>query len=197
MSCNKCQNCNGCQDHNCSCSKIPCGCSDVKHETPCGYTDCGSGNERCDDVQCTECVSYCGSTFQVESPGGILKVESGERLDQILQKFALMITKGLGACTADNVHHAPYNLYAEGITNTTASIVWSGISSLSVGVNVFYDTVIAPSGWVQSNSAILIPAVSDFIVTTLNPDTEYKIKLQSTDGSTVCDTVEILIKTLA
>jgi len=182
--------------NNCNSSNNPCGCKDTTLTTPCSYTQCGVGNERCDDVQCAECVSYCGTSFQIESPGGILKVESGERLDQIIQKFALIITKGLGACTADNVHHAPYNLYAETITNTTTSITWNGISSISIGVNVFYDTVISPSGWIQANTSLLIPTVSDFTITELNPDTEYKIKLQSTTGNGTCDTLEILIKTL-
>jgi hypothetical protein len=184
--------CTGCNN-----SSNPCGCKDTGLTTPCGYTQCGVGNERCDDVQCAECVSYCGTSFQIESPGGILKVESGERLDSILQKFALMIVNGVGPCTADNVHHAPYNLYAEGITNTTVSIVWDSISSLSLGVNVFFDTVLTPSGWVQANSLVIIPAVSTFEITGLNPNTDYKIKLTSTDGSALCDSVEILVKTLA
>lgn len=197
MACNNnCENCNGCQDSNCSCSKLPCGCSDVAYETQCGYTQCGVGNERCDDVQCVECVSYCGTSFQIETTNGILKIDSGERLDQVIQKFALMIANGLGACTANNVHHAPYNVYAENITDTSLSIVWNNISSLSLGINVFYDTLTNPSGWVQANSVLLTASINDFNITTLSPDTEYKIKLTSTDGGTLCDSVEILVKTL-
>ena len=198
MACNnKCNSCGDCTDCNCNCSKLPCGCSDIRHETPCGYTDCSPGNERCDDVQCTECVSYCGSTFQVETPGGILKVNSGERLDQIIQKFSLMIANGLGVCTADNVHHAPYNVYAEDITDTTLSVVWGGISSLSTSFNVYFDTVAGPTGWVLANTLPIATAVSDFQITALTPATEYKIKVVSTFGGSVCDSVEILVTTLA
>ena len=51
---------------NCSnCNTDPCGCQDHGLTTPCTYTNCATGNERCDDVQCTECVSYCGTSFQV------------------------------------------------------------------------------------------------------------------------------------
>jgi hypothetical protein len=186
MSCTNCNN------------SSPCGCKDTALTTPCGYTQCGIGNERCDDVQCTECVSYCGTSFQVTTPEGVLKIDSGERLDQIIQKFALMIANGLGACNADNVHHAPYNLYAEGSTNTTISIIWNGISSLSEGVHIYYDTVISPSGWVQANTTLLDPAVLDFTIITLSPNTEYKIKLTSLYGimDNACDSVEILVTTL-
>lgn len=183
---------------NCNtCKSSPCGCSDHSLTTTCGYTDCSPGKERCDDVQCTECVSYCGSTFQVETPSGILKVNSGERLDQIIQKFSLIIANGLGTCTADNVHHAPYNLYAEDITDTTITAVWGGISSLSTAFNVYYDTVTAPSGWVLANATPLATAIDDFEISLLAPNTEYKIKVVSLFGSLTCDSVEILVTTTA
>jgi len=183
----------------CKCNKCnsnPCGCKDHGLTTPCAYTECGVGNERCDDIQCTECVSYCGSTFRIETSSGILKVESGERLDQILQKFALMIANGIDVCTADNVHHAPYNLYADKITSTTVDIVWDGISSLSESFSVYYDTVDAPSGWTQANTNALATAVNTYTVEELDPETEYKIKVVSTFGSNTCDSVEILVTTL-
>lgn len=181
----------------CNKTSNPCGCKDTALTTPCGYTKCDTGNERCDDVQCTECVSYCGTSFQIETPGGILKVDSGERLDQVIQKFALMIANGLGTCTATNVHHAPYNVYAEDITDTTLSVVWGGISSLSASFDVYFDTVTSPTGWVQVNTLPIATAVSDFQITALTPATEYKIKVVSTFGGSTCDSVEILATTLA
>lgn len=185
--------CNSCD----KCKSSTCGCNDHSLTTTCGYTDCSPGNERCDDVQCAECVSYCGTSFRVETPGGSLKVESGERLDQIVQKFALMIANGLGVCTADNVHHAPYNVYAEDITDTTLSVVWGGISSLSTAFDVYFDTVTSPTGWIQANALPIATAVSDFQITALTPATEYKIKVVSTFGGSTCDSVEILVTTLA
>lgn len=179
-----------------NCNSDPCGCKDHGLTTPCGYTECGVGNERCDDVQCAECVSYCGTSFQVESSVGLFKIESGERLDQILQKMALMLVNGFGLCNADNVHHAPYNLYAEGITNTTVDVVWGGISSLSTSFSVYYDTVLTPSGWTPANTTALAPAINNFTIINLAPNTEYKIKVVSTFGAVTCDSVEILITTL-
>lgn len=182
---------------NCSsCDSNPCGCKDHALTTPCGYTQCGVGNERCDDVQCAECVSYCGTSFQVESSSGLFKVESGERLDQIIQRMALMIVNGFGSCNASNVHHAPYNLYAQNISSTSLSVVWNGISSLSTSFDVYFDTVISPSGWVQLNILPIAIATSDFQITGLAPSTEYKIKVVSSFGSLTCDSVEILVTTL-
>lgn len=196
MSCNKCENCNGCQDQSCSCSKIPCGCKDVALSGPCGYTLCTTGAERCDDIQCAECVSYCGTSFQIETAQGIVKFEAGERLDQIIQKLAVFSALGVGNCTAENVHHAPYNVYAEGIEKNKATVVWGGISSLSEGFKVYYDTVVSPTGWTQANTNLISVSETTFEILELAPATEYKIKVTSIFGGAYCDSVEILIATL-
>lgn len=186
----------------CNCNKCnpnkPCGCADSALHTPCSYTDCSVGSERCEDIQCAECVSYCGTAFQVveKQSGDIFKIDTGERLDMILQKLALMIVNGFGTCNADNVHHAPYNVYATNITKTTATILWNGESTLTTGISVYFDTVIAPSGWVLANTTPVAPTVLTYQLTGLAPSTQYKIKLVSNDGSTLCDSVEILITTL-
>ena len=120
-----------CKCNNCDPQKA-CGCTDSSLTTPCTYSDCSVGSERCADVQCAECVSYCGTSFEVESSGGFfIRVNTGERLDSIVQRLALMMSKGLGACTADNVHHAPYNVFATSITKDSAVIQWNDVSSLS------------------------------------------------------------------
>ena len=177
--------------------KSNCGCSDNSVPMPCTYTDCGVGNERCSDIQCAECVSYCGTTFQVVTDSGNFKVEKGERLDSIIQKLVLATIKGFPGCSADNVHHAPYNLYAETIGSTSVNIVWNGESSETAGIDVQYDTLISPSGWVTANTVPVAPEVFKFEIKELAPSTNYKIKLVSTDGSSTCDSVEILITTLS
>lgn len=184
----------------CNCNKCnpnkPCGCADSALHTPCTYTNCGVGSERCDDVQCAECVSYCGTSFQVERAGNIFKVESGERLDMILQKLALMVVNGFGACNADNVHHAPYNVYATGITNTTINLVWDGESSLTTGVSVYYNNYTTPGPWILANSTPVAPNVNTYQITMLAPNTTYKIKLVASNGTSTCDSVEIIVTTL-
>ena len=54
----------------CNCTKCSqnCGCADTALTNACTYTDCSVGSERCSDVQCAECVSYCGTSFQNTTP---------------------------------------------------------------------------------------------------------------------------------
>ena len=186
---------------NCSnCNTDPCGCQDHGLTTPCTYTNCATGNERCDDVQCTECVSYCGTSFQVKDVSeNVLKVITGERLDQIIQKFALMIANGFGAGNVDNLHHAPYNVYAEAITDTSITVVWNGVSIATDHFDVFVDS---GSGYSQTSAnANTIGDINKestkFVLTNLTPNTEHKIKVQSTYLSDTTDSVELIVSTLA
>lgn len=179
----------------CNCNKCnpnKCGCSDPAISNPCTYTDCSVGSERCSEVSCTECISYCGTSFQVGEVGEIIKIDTGERLDLIIQKLALMISKGVGACTADDVHHAPYNLYAANITNNSAMILWNGESTLTSQIEVFIDP---GTGYVSAG--VVSPTVLELALTGLVAATDYKVKLTSTDaGAATCDSVEILFTTL-
>lgn len=182
-------------NNNCDCN-TNCNCNDTTITTPCSYTNCEPGNERCVSITCTECVSYCGTSFQVENNGNLLKVASGERLDSILQKFAIAIANGFGECVADNVHHAPYNIYASNVTKTSAVIIWTDESSETVSLSIQYDTVINPSGWLPATDPDLSSGVFTYTINNLTPGTEYKVKIVSKDSNlNVCESVQILIKT--
>ena len=188
---------------NCSnCNTDPCGCQDHGLTTPCTYTNCATGNERCDDVQCTECVSYCGTSFQVIGGSeNVLKVVTGERLDQIIQKFALMIANGFGTGNADNVHHAPYNVYAEAITDTSITVVWNGISTGLTGdmeLDIYVDSGGGYGVSPVNANGINPSATTKFIITNLASDTEHKIKVQSKlNSADPQDSVELIVRTLA
>jgi len=180
----------------CNCTKCnpnkPCGCLDPALTNPCSYTDCSVGSERCADIQCAECVSYCGTTFQVGGVGTLIKIETGERLDSIVQKFALMISAGVGVCTADDLHHAPYNVYAANITNNSAVIVWNSESTATTQIEVFVDS---GSGYVSAG--IVAPTILQLALIILVSATDHKVKLVSTDSlAATCDSVEILFTTL-
>ena len=181
---------------NCNCNKCNptrgCGCADSPDRTPCSYSDCSVGSERCSDVQCAECVSYCGTSFQVGNSTEVIKIETGDRLDSIIQKFALMISQGVGACTADDVHHAPYNVYATAITNAGVTILWNAESTDTTSIGVWADP---GTGYVLVDT--VAPTVLQSIVTGLTPATDYKIKLISTDAlAASCDSVELIVATL-
>ena len=189
MACNTCNNCG---------NSSPCGCKDHGLSTPCGYTDCGPGNERCDDIQCAECVSYCGTTFRLETEGGTLEIQQGERLDSIIQKLSLIIVNGLGACTATDVHHAPYNVYAQDISGTTATVVWSGTSSLTAALDIYYRVdSLTPGPWIQANTLAISPLVNTFTITNLAPGIKYVAYIKSEDTlANPCDSVQIVFTTV-
>ena len=164
----------------CNCTKCStkCGCSDTALTNPCTYTDCSVGSERCDDIQCAECVSYCGTSFQIGATNSQIVINSGERLDSIIQKFSMMIANGLGACTSDDV-------------------LWDGIWSSSTGFNIYIDTQIAPGGWVLQNSALIATTISNYTITNLSAGTAYKVKVQDAGIGSSCQPIEILFSTLA
>ena len=103
-----------------------------------------------------------------------------------------MISQGVGLCTADDVHHAPYNVYAANITNSSAMILWNGESTLTTQIEVFIDD---GTGYISAGTAA--PTVLQLALTGLVSATDYKVKLTSTDAlAATCDSVEILFTTL-
>jgi|TARA_R110000796_G_scaffold99977_3_gene208444 hypothetical protein len=183
----------------CNCTKCSskCGCADTALTNACTYTDCSVGSERCDDIQCASCVSYCGTSFQIGVTGQLLSITSGERLDSIIQKFASMISNGLGACTSSDLVHNPYNSYAGVVTSSTINVLWDGIWSSSTGLNVYYDTQISPSGWVLANATPIVTTISNYTITNLTASTAYKIKIQDSQIGAGCEPIELLVSTIA
>jgi hypothetical protein len=183
----------------CNCTKCSqkCSCADTAITNACTYTDCSVGSERCDDIQCAACVSYCGTSFQIGVTGQLIQVTSGERLDSIIQKFASILSQGLGACTSNDVVHNPYNSYAGTVTSSTITVLWDGVYSSSTGFNVYYDTQVNPSGWTLANSATIVTTLRDFTITNLAASTAYKIKVQDAGIGAGCEPIELLVSTIA
>ena len=183
----------------CNCTKCSqkCGCADTAITNACTYTDCSVGNERCDDVQCAACVSYCGTSFQIGITGELIQVTSGERLDSIIQKFASILSQGLGACTSNDVVHNPYNSYASAVTSSTITVVWDGVWSSTSGFNVYFDTQISPSGWVLANTSTIATTIRSFVIPNLTASTAYKIKVQDAGIGAGCEPIELLVSTIA
>jgi hypothetical protein len=167
------------------------------------------GSERCADVQCAECVSYCGTTFEISDGLNTLRIESGERFDSIVQKFALILTQGLGVCTAENQHHAPYNLFATDIITTDsgstyqATIQWNHISTQTLRLQVIYENLTTAVSLVATditNGGQPVTTTS-YVLSGLDPGTTYKVFLQSctttTDPCTGCNSVVIEFTTPA
>jgi len=183
----------------CNCTKCSskCSCADTALTNPCSYTDCSVGSERCDDIQCAACVSYCGTSFQIGDANAQIMIKSGDRLDAIIQKFAMIFANDLGSCTSEDTQHDPYNVFAGVITKSTANILWNGIYSNSTGVNIYFDTQVAPSGWTLANATPIVTTVTNYTITNLVASTAYKVKVVDNGISAGCKPIEILFSTLA
>ena len=183
----------------CNCTKCSskCSCADTALTNPCTYTDCSVGSERCDDVQSASCVSYTGTSFQIGDASARIVITSGERLDSIIQKYAMILSNGLGACTSSDLQHDPYNVYAGTITKSTVEVLWNGVWSSSTGVNIYLDTQIAPGGWVLQNTSPIATTIFNLKLTNLTASTAYKVKVVDAGNSAACKPIEILFATLA
>ena len=148
-------------------------------------------------MQCAACVSYCDTSFQIGENGEKIVITSGERLDSIIQKFAMILSNGLGACTSSDLQHDPYNVYAGTITSDSAEVLWDGVWSSSTGINVYLDTQVAPGGWVLQNTTPIATTISNYKITNLTASTAYKVKVQDAGNSVVCKPIEILFSTPA
>ena len=187
---------------NCNCSKCNdnpsrCGCGDKAKTNPCTYTDCTVGSERCGDVQDAACVTYGGQSFTIGQANALLAIDSGERLDSIIQKFANMISNNLGACNSDDVNHNPFNVYITNIKKDEATVVWNGVSNTSSGTNVYVDTQSSSSGWTLVNSTPVALTTFTQKITGLTADTAYKVKVETSSPPSGCKVMEVLFKTLA
>jgi hypothetical protein len=185
----------------CNCTKCSskCSCADTALTNACTYTDCSTGSERCDDIQSASCVSYTGTSFQIGDAGARITITSGERLDSIIQKYAMILSNGLGACTSSDVQHDPYNVYAGVVTSSTANVIWDGVWSSSTGFNIYIDTQVSPSGWgTPVNGATpIVTTISNYTITNLIASTAYKVKVVDNGNAAACKPLEILFSTLA
>jgi hypothetical protein len=126
-----------------------------------------------------------------------LQISKGERLDSIIQKFAMILSNGLGACTSNDIQHDPFNVYAGLITKNTVSVLWNGTWSGSAGINIYYNTQIAPTTWVLANPVPIVPTIFNYTITNLLASTAYKVKVVDAGNSSACKPIEILFSTLA
>jgi len=121
------------------------------------------------------------------------------KLLSIIQKYAMILANGLGACTSSDVQHDPFNVYAGVITKDSVNVIWNGIYSSSTGFNIYIDTVIAPSGWGTpvNGGTPIVTTISNYTITNLLASTAYKVKVVDNGNSAACKPIEILFTTLA
>ena len=196
MACNLCGNTNS----------NPCACQDHALTTPCSYTDCVSvpdqspyvnrvaHPEHCSEVNCTDCIAYCKSSYQIGGSPNWLTVNKGDKLDTVIQRMMIyMTTPTCYAIAIPHIWHDP--AYT---TGTAIKINWDSVPAAVTTVDVQYATINSTT-WTTDNTTTINPttAISWTIgsSTPLMPNTAYKIRLRSTDNSNVCYSVELLVTT--
>ena len=174
----------GCHCNSSICNKLKCGCADHSLTTQCVYSDCRESTaEQCEDIQCAECVSYCDETFSVDVGSNTFMIETGTRLNEILQNIALFIKDPACVDTAASL------IYISAITSTTLTLLCSGLPPAAV-VDLQYKQVLS-GGWTTAASSIPAGTVSHEI-TLLAPNTDYMFRV--VNG--LCESVEIYATTL-
>ena len=109
----------------------------------------------------------------------------------------MIFANGLGTCTSEDLQHDPYNVFAGVITKSTVNVLWNGIYSNSTGINIYFDTQVAPSGWTLSNATPIVTTVTNYTITNLVASTAYKVKVVDNGNAAACKPIEILFSTLA
>lgn len=104
--------------------KVPCGCGDQSLTTPPPCNSSGDcAGEPCSELFNQQCIVYTGPNFNTIVGGEDFFVNTGDRLDAIIQKMMI----GLTAVPAD-VATAAYGLRFTNITSTGFTLTWEGDS---------------------------------------------------------------------
>ena len=192
MSCNRCGNT----------KSSPCACQDHGLITPCSFQDCTTvprlGHpEHCSEITCIDCVVHCRNTFQ--APNGadqFLVANAGDKLDTIIQRMFIFATQpSCWNLAIPHLWHDPAS-----VTSNSITLKWDSIPDTVQSINVQYTPLVGGGAYQNANTTPLQPTVVEFTIgaaLALIPDTIYKFRLSSTDGASTCNSVELLVRTLA
>lgn len=182
MSCNSCKS-NKCTSNN-------CGCGDTALSMPPNFSNdptvCPPDSEPCSEVFDMACICYQGPDI-VE-----LDIQSGDRLDEILQKLILGVTDP-GCATFDDpaTCQSPINLLIANLTASTFTISWDTVpSALSYIVEFKEATSLT---WLL-NPTVVTPTVTDTVIG-LIADTVYDVRVNAVCAAGTCYSLNIRIKT--
>jgi hypothetical protein len=178
----------------------PCACQDHGLTTPCSYVDCttyaGQAHpEHCSEIQCIDCVAHCRNNFQAPNASGqYIYAYEGDKLDTILQRMFIFATAP--SCYTLAIPHI-WTKDPGDTTTTTVKLYWDSVPSTVTSVNVQF-ALLNSNVWTTDNTTPLANTVFEWTVGTTNPlipATAYKFRLASTDDTSTCHSVELLITT--
>ena len=178
---------------NCSkCNKTNnlCGCTDSAIQMPEGFANCPTpceiDAETCTEVFDMHCVCYQG-------PGIVeLDIQTGDRLDEVMQKLVLAITYPGCVDFADpNACQSPLNVTILKIGSTTLDFTWD-IVPIAVSYTVEYKTSTSTTWLINPPIAQPINAAT---LIGLLPDTIYDLRIKADCATSSCYSLNIRIKT--
>lgn len=178
--------CNKINQKKCSCA-TPCGCGDLPFRVcaPCTPPICGNGDP-CPETFSAACVVYTGDTI---ADLGIMK---GQRLDSVIQLFALLATNP-GCAYPTAPCQSVLGLQSTTLTATTIALKWLPAAT-AISYQVEYRaTTSAP--WLL-NPVVAQSANPIDLIGGLTPATSYYIRVK-TICSTTCESLTILVTTPA
>ena len=171
----------------CGCA-VDCGCKDLPLLTcmPCTAPLCPNGDP-CPETFSAGCVVYTGDTI---ADLGIMK---GQRLDSIIQLFALLATNP-GCAYPTSPCQSVLGVQSTNITSTTVALKWLPVLVATGGYQVEYRATTS-STWLL-NPVIAQTANPSDLIGGLAASTSYYIQVKSICG-TSCTSLTILVTTLA
>lgn len=152
----------------CKCKNKNCGCNDGALTTPapcpCDVISCPTP-ELCSETFSDCCIIHTGDTI-VD-----IGINKGDRLCDILQKLAILITNP--NCAQGTVCSSAVGFTSTVITATTLGLYWDAVSD-GVGYAVDYREVTNPS-WTT------LPTVTTntTTITGLTPNTQYYVRVKT------------------
>lgn len=179
--------CNKINKKQCSCA-VPCGCSDLPLQlcAPCTVPLCGNGDP-CPETFSAGCVVYTGDTI-VDL--GIMK---GQRLDSIVQLFALLATNP-GCAYPTSPCQSVLGVQSTTLTATTIALKWLPVTTATGGYQVEFRAT--TTGTWSINPVVAQTANPTDLIGGLLPATSYYIRVKSICSS-VCESLTILVTTPA
>lgn len=174
--------CNKCNSSRCGCGDSALHISNFSNNP----TECPPNSEPCSEIFSMECISYQGDPI-VE-----LDINTGDRLDEVLQKLILGITSaGCATFDDDSTCQSPINLLISSLTSTGFAISWDTVPS---ALTYVVEYKLPGDGVWTTNTAVTAPTVSDTVIG-LTADTIYDVRVQAVCDGDDCYSLNIRIQT--
>lgn len=147
---------------------VPCGCKDTALTTPPPCNSSGDcAGEPCSELFAHQCLVYNGASFYININEDSFYVNTGDRLDTIIQK--LMYAQQSGA---DDFDETAFGVRFTSIQSTSFTVTWEGLDT----VNYEVEYRIPAGSW---TTVAITSGVYTHTVTGLVSGTTYEVRVKA------------------